>query len=281
MKTLTERFLFPDVAVNAARLARVVRGKTVVITGASYGIGHELALLLSGYGVYLVLIARTEEKLQELAAVVRQNGSRCTVMAADLYQQTDVEKVIEQLKNLPGGIDVFVSNAGKSIMRPLHESLERFHDVTRTNALNYLAPVQLLLALTPILQQNKGIIVNVSALNVLLLPAPKWAAYQGSKTAFDQWLRCNLPEWKAMGISAKTLYLPLVRTRMIAPNPMYKNYPAMQPQQAAARIAKLLYASQRYSKPWWAVFAQTGSFFGRKLWERFTFNHLKRHRHAA
>jgi short-subunit dehydrogenase len=281
VKTLTQRFLFPHVSLNGDKLARAVRGKTIVITGASYGIGQALAVLLSHHGVHLVLIARTEGKLHEVAAAVRQNGSQCTVIAANLYLETEVQRVIDALVALPGGIDIFVSNAGKSIMRPLEQSLDRFHDVTRTNALNYLAPAQLLLALTPMLKASGGQIINVSALNVLLLPAPGWAAYQAGKTAFDQWLRCHQPEWKLMGIAAKTLYLPLVRTRMIAPNPLYTNYPAMQPRQAAVRIARLICANKSYSRPWWAVFAQTGSFLGRGLWERLTVAHLKKKRHAA
>jgi NAD(P)-dependent dehydrogenase (short-subunit alcohol dehydrogenase family) len=57
-------------------------------------------------------------------------------------------------------------------------------------ALNYHAPVRLLLRLVPRLRERRGQIVNVSALNLLMNPMPYWAAYQASKSAFDQWLRC-------------------------------------------------------------------------------------------
>jgi short-subunit dehydrogenase len=223
------------------------------------------------------VIARTEEKLQALANIITTNGSQCTIIAADLYLESEVDRVIEKLKGLPGGIDIFISNAGKSITRPLSASLDRYHDFTRTNSLNYLAPVRLLLAATPLLKANKGQIINVSAMNVLLLPAPEWAAYQASKTAFDQWFRSNLAEWRVMGVQAKTIYLPLVRTRMIAPNENYKNYPAMQPEQAAIRIARLICSSNTSSKPWWAIFPQTGSFFGRYIWEKWSYYHLNKH----
>ncbi len=276
MKTILERILFPDVAINKNRLADAVCGKTIVITGASYGIGEQLALLFSHYVTHLVLIARTEEKLQELANRITQNGSQCTIIAADLYKENEVDKVVERLKRLQV-IDIFISNAGKSITRPLADSLDRYHDFTRTNSLNYLAPVKLLLAVTPLLSVRKSQIINVSAMNVLLLPAPKWAAYQASKTAFDQWFRSNLAEWKTMGIQGKTIYLPLVRTRMIAPNENYKSYPAMQPEQAAVRIAKLICSSNTRSKPWWAIFPQIGSFFGRYIWEKYSVHHLNKH----
>jgi NAD(P)-dependent dehydrogenase (short-subunit alcohol dehydrogenase family) len=74
-------------------------------------------------------------------------------------------------------------------------------------------------------------VINVSAVNVLLVPAPKWAAYQASKTAFDQWFRSVGPELNARGVSTTSIYLPLVRTRMMEPTKEYKNMPAMQPEQ--------------------------------------------------
>lgn len=275
MRTLTERFLFPKTTISHHRLRKAIWGKTIVITGASYGIGEELTLLLSGYEVHLVLIARTEEKLLKIAETIKNNGSKCTLIAADLYQESEVERVINELKKL-GSINVVISNAGKSINRSLQDSLDRYHDFTRTNSLNYLAPVRLLLAITPQLRAGKGQVINVSALNVLLPPAPGWAAYQASKTAFDQWFCSNTAEWNAMDIQSKTIYLPLVRTRMIAPNENYKKYPAMHPQQAAIRIARLLCSGGINSKPWWALFAETAGFFGRGLWEKYSLYRVRK-----
>jgi len=257
-------------------LSKTIAGKTIVITGASYGIGAQLAELFSRHKVHLVLIARTTERLEAIAQKANDNGSNCIIISADLYQESEVDKVIASLKALPNGIDFFISNAGKSIMRSLSDSLDRYHDFTRTNSLNYLSPVKMILALTPLLQKNKGQLLNVSAINVLLLPAPKWAAYQASKTAFDQWFRSNQAEWNLMGIKTQTIYLPLVRTKMIAPNILYQNYPAMTPEQAAIRIAKLISSSKSYTKPWWTVFPQWIGFLGRTLWERLTFCYLKK-----
>nr|WP_256527384.1 SDR family NAD(P)-dependent oxidoreductase [Flavobacterium sp. HSC-32F16] len=263
-------------AFDSIKLQKTISGKTIVITGASYGIGEQLTLLFSNYDVHLILIARTAEKLNTIADIVRKNGSKCSLITADFYQETEVDRAVNELNVLTDTIDVFVSNAGKSIMRSLENSLSRFHDFTRTNSINYLAPIKIILAITPLLKASHGHIINVSAINVLLLPAPKWAAYQASKTAFDQWIRCNTAEWKIMKIKAKTIYLPLVKTKMIAPNKKYKNYPAMQPEQAAFRIAKLLYSSKTRSKPWWLIFPQLGSFFGEKIWEKISFFSLKK-----
>ncbi|RQO32402.1 epimerase [Taibaiella sp. KBW10] len=275
-RPLAERLLFPPQQVNETKLAKAVNGKTIVVSGASFGIGHALCLLLSRYDTHLVLIARTEEAMSILAKSIEANGSRATIIVADLYQIDDAEAVLARLATI-GAIDIFISNAGKSIMRPLVQSLARYQDITRTNSLNYLAPVKILLGLTPLLTRSKGMIINVSALNVLLLPAPNWAAYQASKTAFDQWFRCNWAEWKQLGITAKSIYFPLVKTRMIAPNPKYTHAPAMEVQQAAIRIAKLIYQDKSVSKPWWAIFPQTAGFLASKLWNAYSFHHISRH----
>lgn len=275
-RTFLEYILFPPFHYSTEKLGKHIRGKTIVITGASFGIGEQLALELSHHQVHLVLIARSPDKLQEVKSLIEANGSQATVIAADLYREEETERVLDQLKALPNGIAVFVNNAGKSIMRPLMDSLERYHDVTRTNSLNYLAPVKLLLGLMPVLVKQKAQIISVSAINVLLVPAPYWSAYQASKTAFDQWFRCNLAEWEAHEINAGRAYFPLVRTRMIEPNPLYKNVPAMPVEQAARILAKMCYTKRRVYRPWWAVFAASASFFGRRLFEYGSAVHVKR-----
>lgn len=277
-RTFAEYVLFPSFPYSLKKLEAAVRGKTIVITGASFGIGERLARELSLCKVHLVLIARSLDKLQELKTGVESSGSRATIINADLYREEEAERVLAQLKALPGGIDIFVNNAGKSIMRPLMESFERYHDVTRTNSLNYLAPVKLILGLMPVLMKKQAQIINVSAVNVLLPPAPHWAAYQASKTAFDQWFRCNRAEWKLAGIGSSRAYFPLVRTRMIAPNPMYRNAPAMPVEQAARILAKMCYTRTALYKPWWLVFVQGASFFSRPLFDYAATLYVKRNR---
>lgn len=262
-----EYLLFPPFHYNREKLGDHIRGKTIVITGASYGIGEQVAKEFSVYNVHLILIARSLEKLEQLKQELESNGSKVTVIAANLYEEAEVDTLLGMLKALPGGIDLFISNAGKSIRRPLMESLDRYHDITRTNSLNFLAPAKLLLGLTALFRQKKTQIINISAMNVLLPPTACWAAYQASKTAFDQWFRCHIPEWYAAGITASRVYFPLVRTRMIAPNVNYRDTPAMTPEHAARIVAKLCYTKATIYKPWWAWFAELGGFLGQRLFE--------------
>jgi short-subunit dehydrogenase len=258
---------FPFLWFSRSKLQRRLAGKTVLITGASYGIGECLAEALAETKAHLLLVARTAEKLMEVKQKVEAKGGRADIFPCDLTNVAEVSTLSEKLHQLPDGIDVFVNNAGKSIRRSILDSLDRFHDFTRTMNLNYFGPVQLMLELIPMLVARQGHVINISAVNVLLVPAPKWAAYQASKTAFDQWFRCIGPELSGHAVSTTSIYLPLVRTRMIAPTEEYKRMPAMQPEDVARLICKAINSRRRTYAPWWMLPGQLASVLLRWPWE--------------
>jgi short-subunit dehydrogenase len=264
LKPLINLRFFPFLYYNKNKLLKKLAGKTVLITGASYGIGEALAYELAKTKVRLILIARTEEKLIVVKNNIEKVGGEAIIFPCDLTDQAAISKLLVQLASEQ--IDIVVSNAGKSIRRPLFQSLDRFHDFTRTMNLNYYGPVQLLLGLIPGLVERKGQIINISAINVLLIPAPYWAAYQASKTAFDQWFRSAEPELNARGVGTSSIYLPLVRTRMISPTKAYDKMPAMQPEQVAKLICKAINTRRRYFAPWWLFFAKLASLLFRWAW---------------
>lgn len=271
------KFLFfPSLWFSRAKLRKRLAGKTVLITGASYGIGECLAESLAETKAHLLLVARTADKLIEVKQRIESRGGRADIFPCDLANSAEVQTLLAKLHQLPGGIDILVSNAGKSIRRSIFDSLDRFHDFTRTMNLNYFGPVQLMLSLIPILVARQGHVINVSAVNVLLAPAPKWAAYQASKTAFDQWFRCVGPELNARGVSTTSIYLPLVRTRMIEPTAEYKNVPAMRPEQVASLICKAINSRRRTYAPWWLMPGQLASVLLRWPWEVIVSRRLQR-----
>ncbi len=280
IRRLSEWLLFPPKRVGANRLRAAVSGKQILITGASYGIGEELAYLLANAGAEVLLVARTAGKLQEVQRQIVGRGGRAYIFPADLSDKQQAIAVAQHVLQLWGGADVVVSNAGKSICRPLHESLDRMHDFERSMAINYFGPVQLLLALLPALEKRKAHIINISAINVLLAPAPHWAAYQSSKTAFDQWFRSASAEWMAVGMHVTSVYLPLVRTRMIAPTVAYATMPAMQSRQAAIRIARAICHQPLKVAPWWLVWGQLGSLLFHNVFYRFLARYLKQQPYA-
>ena len=261
--SLIEHLLFPPARFDDRKLAEAVNGKTVLITGASFGIGESVVNLLAETGAH--------EKLEEIKNEIEKKNpnSKVTIYSVDLTNEAQIESLRDELKKLPNGIDIFINNAGKSIRRPLFESLGRFHDFTRTMSLNYFAPVKLMLGLIPILQTNRGHVINISAVNVLLIPAPFWTAYQSSKTAFDQWFRCAAPELEAVDIATTSIYLPLVKTRMIEPTAEYKNAPAMSPDHVAKIVCRSIYTRRKIFKPWWLIFGQIASVIFRRPAEFF------------
>ena len=258
---------FSHLGFRRSELRQRLAGKTVLITGASYGIGECLADVLAETKAHLLLVARTVERLEEVKQRVECRGGRADIFPCDLRDDAAVQGLVERIHRLPGGVDIVVSNAGKSIRRSIFDSLDRFHDVTRTMGVNFLGPVRLLLSLLPELVARRGHVINISAVNVLLAPAPKWAAYQASKAAFDQWFRSVGPELNARGIGTTSIYLPLVRTRMIEPTEVYRNMPAMRPEQVARLICKAILSRRRTVAPWWLVPGQLASVLLREPWE--------------
>lgn len=273
--TLTKYLLFPYRQPDKAALNRYLQNKTILITGASYGIGEAVAEMLADRQIRLILVARTAEKLQQIQQRLASKSVDCHIFACDLTNEEQCSELLNQLQQL-GDIDIFINNAGKSICRPLMDSLDRLHDFQRTIRLNYLAPVQLCLGLIPLLKKTRGQIVNVSALNVLLAPTPYWAAYQASKTAFDQWLRCAEPELKLAKIAASSIYFPLVNTRMIAPVYADKPVPALSVEQAAEIICRALLTRKSCIRPWWSLLAQLASVTFHRLWAGCCRYYLKR-----
>jgi short-subunit dehydrogenase len=267
---------FPFLWFSRARLHRRLAGKTVLITGASFGVGESLAESLAGTQARLLLVARTAVKLLEVKRKVEAQGGHADVFPCDLSDAAAVEALLQQLLQRPDGIDVVVSNAGKSIRRSIFDSLDRLHDFTRTMNVNYFGPVQLLLGLLPTLVARRGHVINISTGNVVVLPAPRWAAYQASKAAFDQWFRAAGPELNARGVATTSVYLPLVRTRMSEPTEHLRRLPAMRPEEVARLICRAINSRRRSYKPWWLWPAELGSVLFRWPWEVLAAWYLRR-----
>ncbi|WP_163103249.1 SDR family NAD(P)-dependent oxidoreductase [Peribacillus alkalitolerans] len=263
-----ERILFLHTHLNKEKLRSILKGKTILITGASSGIGEQISYLLGDVSAHLILVARNEEKLLKMKNEIEKKAAKVSIFRADLRNQLEMEGLLTFIHQLPEGIHVIVSNAGISIRRSINHSLDRYHDFTRTMAINYFAPVQLLLAVIPMLRKNQGQIINISTVNALLLPFPYWAAYQASKSALDTWFRSSAPELNAMGISTTSIYLPLVKTPMILPTTAYQKMPVMCPTHVAKIVCKSMYTKKRIYRPWWLIFGEMSSIAFRITYEK-------------
>jgi NAD(P)-dependent dehydrogenase (short-subunit alcohol dehydrogenase family) len=136
-----------------------------------------------------------------------------------------------------GGVDILINNAGRSIRRSVKASYDRFHDYERTMQLNYFGALKLILAFMPGMRERKGgHIINVSSIGVQT-NTPRFSAYVASKSALDAFSRCAAPEVVGDNVKFTTVYMPLVRTPMIAPTDIYKAFPTLTPEEAAQMLA--------------------------------------------
>ena len=233
-------------------LRRAVEGRVVLVTGASYGIGEATALKLASAGGTVLLVARSGDKLEQVVARIRAVGGVAHAYAADLARPESVDQLVADILAQHGGVDVVVNNAGKSIRRSIALSYDRFHDFQRTIDVNYLGPVKLLLALLPSMRaRGRGHIVNVSTIGTRVPPAPRWSAYQASKSAFDVFLRSAALEARGDGITVTSIYMSLVHTRMSAPTPALRRLPGMSPDGAAELVASAIVHRPKTMAPWW------------------------------
>ena len=232
-----------------ADLRKAVDGTTVVVTGASSGIGEATARMLGAAGATVVLVARSGDRLAALQGEIEGAGGRACVHRADLADPGAVALLVDELARCHGGVDVLVNNAGRSIRRSVALSYDRFHDFERTIDVNYLGPVRLVLGVLPGMRaRGRGHLVNVSSLGVLFA-APRFSAYLASKSAFESFLRCIGPEVRGDGVAVTNIYMPLVHTPMVEATRVYGILPGLTPQQAAERVCRAVARRPRRVAP--------------------------------
>jgi NAD(P)-dependent dehydrogenase (short-subunit alcohol dehydrogenase family) len=215
-------------------------GRTVMITGASSGIGRETALKVAAEGGIPLLVARRGDELEKVRAEIEEAGGRASAYTCDITEADSVSRLVTDVLTDHGQVDMLVNNAGRSIRRSVRLSYERFHDYERTMAINYFGAVRLTLALLPHMSRRRfGHIVNISSIGVQTNP-PRFSAYLGSKAALDAFARVVASETYGDGITFTTIHMPLVRTPMIAPTSIYRAFPTRSPDEAADMVLTAL-----------------------------------------
>jgi short-subunit dehydrogenase len=180
---------------------------TALVTGASGGIGESFARKLAAQGADLVLVARSADALERLAAELRdRNRVECEVLPADLTTDVGIRTVEERV----GGVDLLVNNAGYGIAEHLAETDPA--QVEGMIRLNVLALARLTrAALPPMLERNHGGIVNVSSV-AGFQPSPSFATYNATKSFVTMFTEALSLEVKGTGVRVQALCPGLTRT---------------------------------------------------------------------
>ncbi|MEM1113934.1 MAG: SDR family oxidoreductase [Pseudomonadota bacterium] len=232
-----ERNLDPDLFVDLS-LEGNIAGKTVLITGASSGIGKTSAIRLAEAGGHVLLVARSAEKLEETAQEITAKGGTATIYQADVSDLEDCDRLVQTVLADQGFVDILINNAGRSIRRSLELSYDRFHDFERTMQINYFGAIRLTMGLLPSMSAaKKGHIINMSSISALT-PSPRFSAYVASKSALDAWTRAAAVEYSDRNVRFTTINMPLVRTPMIEATTVYDSMPVLSQEEAADLVAE-------------------------------------------
>lgn len=172
---------------------RQIAGSRAIVTGASSGIGREIALELVRHGARLVVTARREDRLAELTGEVKKLGGEAHVVTGDITDPELRKRLLETAGERLGGLDLLVNNAGIGAIGPFAEaSPERLRTIMEVN---FFAPVELTRAALPLLAKGRRpMIVNVSSV-LGHRGIPKKSEYCASKFALhgiSDALRCEL-----------------------------------------------------------------------------------------
>lgn len=221
-----------------------LRGRTVLITGGSSGIGYSTARRCLDSGAAVAIAARDRGELERAHTELSNHGAvfahRC-----DVTDEAQVAALVAAANRELGHIDILVNNAGRSIRRSTVNSAGRMHDYHRTMDVNFFGAVACTLEVLPgMLERGEGRIVNVSSIATQFF-GPRFGAYAASKSALDAFGDVLAGEVAGRGVTVTSVKMPLTRTPMIEPTGAYRSVSAISPERAAGLVLQAI----RYGRP--------------------------------
>lgn len=186
------------------------RENSVIITGASSGIGQALALELAKQGAWLTLAARRLDALETIAETCRTLGGKAFAVQADVSEQAQCENLVRRAVETYGRVDTLVNNAGIT-MWSRFEKLDDPVTIERIMRVNFLGAMYCTYYAIPHLKQSRGRIACISSMADKIV-APGSSGYAASKHAMEGFFETLRAELKADGISVTMLYPGFVDT---------------------------------------------------------------------
>ncbi|MGM0523209.1 MAG: SDR family NAD(P)-dependent oxidoreductase [Bacillota bacterium] len=248
---------------------------TILITGATKGLGRALSYQLARNNRTLVLIGRSEDLLTDLARDLTQNGAKVFTYSVDLTEIDKLERLVETILTDVGSIDIIINNAGFG----LFEYATGTSKETTANMfqLNVLAMMELNRLLIPefIKQKTKAHIINIGSI-AGKLATPKASSYAATKHAVIGYSNALRLELKATNVAVTTVNLGPVKTSFFKTADESGHYEQavekimLTPEKVATKIDQLLYTNKReLNLPFWmsvgskihALFPRTLEFF--------------------
>ena len=185
-----------------------LKGKVIIITGASKGIGKALAFALSGLGCKLALLARSEQELTLIKNDIKNKGGKCEIYAGDIANEDFVEASAAAIIAAFGGIDIVINNAGFGIFKTAEETTAAEWD--SVFATNVRGTFLMTKAVTPIMKKNKsGHIINIAS-DVAKRVFAGGSLYCASKYAQDAYSMAIRKELRPFNIKVSVVYSGLV-----------------------------------------------------------------------
>src|SRR4030042_2359476 len=184
----------------------------VVITGASAGIGRELAFKLAENGAYLVLAARNLKKLQEVVKICRKLGGKAVAVKTDVSEKMQCKRLIGKAVRQFKRIDILINNAGLT-MSAMFADIKKIEILEKVMKVNYFGSMYCTHFALPYLKKSKGRIVGVSSYTGKT-GVPTRTGYAASKHAMAGFFDSLRIELKKTGISVSMIYPGFVATGM-------------------------------------------------------------------
>ncbi|KAL0867463.1 hypothetical protein ABMA27_008250 [Loxostege sticticalis] len=191
------------------------KNKVVIVTGASAGIGAAIAVSFAREGAHVAIVGRNEAKLKDVAKQCAAVGAAPLVIKADVANDADAKRIINDTIQKLGKLDVLVNNAGVIEFGTIMDGtiLEAYDKIM---AINLRAVVHVTMLAAPHLVKTKGNIVNVSSVAGQMQSIPTANAYSVSKAALDHFTRGSALELGALGVRVNTVSPGPVETDMLA-----------------------------------------------------------------
>ena len=187
-------------------------GKVALVTGASKGIGEQIARYLADFGAKVVISSRRQADLDELAADMRSKGAEVTAIEARMGDEAQTQSLFDQTVALYGGIDILVNNAAAN---PYYGPTAACPDAAfdKIMDINVKSPFQLCKMVYPVMKQRGGgSIINISSI-AGETPDPGLGIYSVSKTALNMLTKVFAKEWGTDGIRVNAVAPGLIKTK--------------------------------------------------------------------